>query len=169
MGTLARVEIRRARTDERSDVALLYWQTWHETQAAREPPEVGASRPLAFFEKRVAGWSEPPLIVRRDRCLMGFAAWQGSYLGQLFVDHVYRSSGVGAHLLAAAEAAMGEDGCRTVWLNCIVGNDGARSFYERHGWRVDDEIDDPVTFEGSTITVRTWQMVKHLDAPCDRS
>ncbi len=45
-------------------------------------------------------------------------------------------------------------------LNCIVGNDDARHFYERHGWRVEDEIDDPVTFEGRTIKVRSWEMVK---------
>jgi len=55
MNASAQVEIRRARPDELAEVAELYWRTWHETQAQLEPKEVAESRPLAIFERRIAG------------------------------------------------------------------------------------------------------------------
>ncbi|MCO8267504.1 GNAT family N-acetyltransferase [Haloferax sp. AB510] len=53
----------------------------------------------------------------------------------LFVRPVYRDAGVGARLLAAAEAALGEAGADTVALDVLADNDAARRFYRRHGYQ----------------------------------
>ena len=163
MGAPAQIDIRRARADELGEVAGLYWRTWHESQASIEPPEIAASRPPDFFENRVAGWSEPPICAWYSGRLGGFAAWQGAYLGQVFVDLALRGTGIGGSLLAAAEAAIAAAGHRTAKLDCIVGNDSGRRFYERHGWHVVDEIDDPHPVEGQSIALRIWHMEKPLD------
>jgi len=162
MGALAQIEIRRATSEELPAIARLYWRTWHETQAPLEPQEVADSRPLAFFEERVAGWDDPPLVAYVQGSLVGFAAFQGSYLGQVFVDPAGRRVGVGGRLVEAAEAAIGEAGHKIAILDCIVGNEAGRRFCERHGWTVEHEIDDPVTIEGRHVTVKSWHMTKRL-------
>ena len=169
MGALAQINIRPAHDDERIAVAELYWRTWHETQASLEPPEIVEARPLAFFEKRVENWPASPLVAWSGENLVGFAAWQCECLGQVFVDPSARGTGLGARLLAAAEAAMGNTGVRTAALDCIVGNDGARRFYERHGWQVETEMDDPHPVAGQSMPLRIWRMVKRLEPSCDRS
>lgn len=163
MGGSAQLEIRPARPDDLDAVAELYWRSWHESQARLEPPEIAAMRPLGFFENRVTGWPEPPLAAWRNGQLAGFAAWQGDYLGQVFVDPALRGAGIGAHLLSAAETKMARAGIGVAKLDCIVGNVGARQFYERWGWHVTDEIDDPMPVEGQSTNLRIWQMVKDLD------
>jgi GNAT superfamily N-acetyltransferase len=158
----AELEIRRARQDELADVAALYWRTWHETQAPLEPPEVGESRPLAFFMRRATGWAEPPLAAYADSTLVGFAAFRGPYVIAVFVDPAERGRGVGALLMGAAEASIGKADHPVATLDCIVGNDAGRRFYERCGWKVEREFDDLVTYEGRTISVRSWHMTKRL-------
>lgn len=165
MGALAHVDIRPARDDERKAVAALYWRTWHETQASLEPPEIVETRPLGFFDKRVASWPTAPLVAWSGGQLLGFAAWQEDYLGQMFVHPATRSTGLGAHLLAAAEEAMATSGIRNATLDCIVGNDRAKRFYERHGWQVEREMDDPHPVAGQSRPLRIWRMVKRLEAP----
>jgi len=65
--------------------------------------------------------------------------------------------------MAATEAAIGKAGHTVARLDCIVGNEAGRRFYERQGWTVEGEIDDPVTFKDRRITVRSWHMTKRLD------
>jgi GNAT superfamily N-acetyltransferase len=54
-------------------------------------------------------------------------------LEMLFVAPEAWRHGVGARLLAAAEASMRERGCRAARLKVAELNP-ARDFYERHGW-----------------------------------
>ena len=55
-------------------------------------------------------------------------------IDELFVLPEARSHGVGARLLAAAEAALAARGCVRVQLQLGVTNPAARSFYERRGY-----------------------------------
>jgi GNAT superfamily N-acetyltransferase len=55
-------------------------------------------------------------------------------IDELFVTPPARSCGVGARLLAAAEAALAARGCVRLQLQLGVGNSQARGFYERRGY-----------------------------------
>lgn len=59
-------------------------------------------------------------------------------IDEFFVLPEARSCGVGARLLAAAEAALAAHGCMRLQLQLSVGNAAARGFYERRGYRARD-------------------------------
>ena len=56
-------------------------------------------------------------------------------IDELYVLPSARSGGVGARLLAAAEAEFAAAGCTNVSLPLGRANDGGRNFYCRHGYR----------------------------------
>jgi GNAT superfamily N-acetyltransferase len=69
-------------------------------------------------------------------------------IDEFFVLPEARSRGVGAALLAAAEAALTEKGCMRLQLQLGVGNSAARAFYERRGYAPREGyglIDKPLT------------------------
>ena len=53
---------------------------------------------------------------------------------ELFVVPEERSCGIGARLLAAAEAELSQRGCVRLQLQLATGNTRARAFYERRGY-----------------------------------
>ena len=55
-------------------------------------------------------------------------------IGGLVVDEGHRSGGVGAELLAAAEAWARERGARTMMVRSRVARERAHRFYERKGY-----------------------------------
>lgn len=55
-------------------------------------------------------------------------------IDEFFVRPPHRGRGVGAALLAAAEAAFVRAGCTSVSLQVSRGNDAARAFYDRQGY-----------------------------------
>jgi GNAT superfamily N-acetyltransferase len=59
-------------------------------------------------------------------------------IDEFFVLPEARSRGTGAGLLAAAEAALAREGCVRLQLQLGAGNDAARGFYERRGYRARD-------------------------------
>ena len=56
-------------------------------------------------------------------------------IDEVFVLPDMRSAGLGALLVAAAERDLAGRGMRRLQLQLGVGNDRARLFYERHGYR----------------------------------
>ena len=56
-------------------------------------------------------------------------------IDEVFVSAEKRSMGAGALLLAQAERDLGARGLIRLQLQLGVGNDRARAFYERHGFR----------------------------------
>jgi GNAT superfamily N-acetyltransferase len=60
---------------------------------------------------------------------------KGDEVEQIYVDRAARGTGVAAMLLRKAEAEIRSAGHRRAWLAVVAGNQRARSFYARHGWR----------------------------------
>ena len=59
-------------------------------------------------------------------------------LDEIYVER--RSSGTGSRLLAAAMEGAVEAGARAVFLETEAHNQRVRSFYVRHGFRVEDSV-----------------------------
>jgi GNAT superfamily N-acetyltransferase len=55
-------------------------------------------------------------------------------IDEFFVLPEARSRGVGARLLATAEAALARQGCVRLQLQLSVDNEAARAFYEHRGY-----------------------------------
>jgi GNAT superfamily N-acetyltransferase len=66
---------------------------------------------------------------------LGFVVVKGDELEQIYVDRTARGTGVAAMLLHKAEAEIRSAGHRHAWLAVVAGNQRARSFYSRLGWR----------------------------------
>ena len=140
-------------------VSALYHAIWHETHAPLQDAQIARSRNLTFFKSRLLRWHKDTLVGRLDSKLAGFASWQGSALEALYVTLQFRSSGLGAKLLANAEDVMRKSGAVELSLDCVCKNIAGRKFYERNGWRIEKSFD---LADGThkDITTQHWRMVK---------
>jgi ribosomal protein S18 acetylase RimI-like enzyme len=96
------------------------------------------------------------LVARADGDLVGFVMYgpeTGDYeetvdrgvVHNLYVVPGARGAGLGSALLERAEAALAEAGADVVSLEAMAGNEAARRFYERHGYRPHRvELEKPV-------------------------
>lgn len=64
--------------------------------------------------------------------IVGFIAVDGEWIEQLYLDPPWTGRGIGSRLLAVATAGM-----PVSKLHCFQANEGARRFYERHGFRAE--------------------------------
>ncbi len=80
-------------------------------------------------------------VALQDGHRLGFASlWtQDNFLHNLFVDPHYQRLGVGRMLLAKAQSTFSATGA----LKCLVRNQRAVSFYQRHGWHIEATGDSP--------------------------
>ncbi|HYG27585.1 MAG TPA: GNAT family N-acetyltransferase [Caulobacteraceae bacterium] len=83
---------------------------------------------------------------------VGMVELTGSHVSNLFVDPAYQGQGIGAALLARAEAAVGGD----VTLSVFTVNPRARRLYERLGYEVEGVA--RIDFYGAATEV--WRMRK---------
>jgi GNAT superfamily N-acetyltransferase len=83
-----------------------------------------------------AAWIRRKAIVaEQDGRIVGVVKVIGDSIAALYVAEPYRRSGVGASLLAAAEARLRKGGIEIARLNVARGFPVIQAFYERHGWR----------------------------------
>jgi GNAT superfamily N-acetyltransferase len=159
--TLPKIE--RATPRDRRDVATLYHQAWRQTHGTLEPAAVVADRDEGFFQKRVAAYTTAPRLARAaDGTVLGFVAWDGFLVQALFLAEIARGSGLGARLLAEAEFNIAAAGHDKVALICIVGNDRARRFYERQGYRVTLNRNIRAQTTQGEVVIKAWRMQKRL-------
>jgi len=86
----------------------------------------------------------PPLVAEEDGLLIGCLTWdmmpvlhrdtQVGRISMLVVTAAKRSGGIGAKLVAEAEARMAALGCTLVEVTSGIGRDAAHRFYERVGY-----------------------------------
>jgi len=109
-------------------------------------PIVTAGLSAHSAELGLPGDWTPRWIVGRDAKgairagLRYLTAFDWLFVHLLWVDASYRFHGVGSRLLAEAEAAACEKGCRGVYLDTFTFQ--APKFYERHGYREFGRLDD---------------------------
>ncbi len=77
--------------------------------------------------------------------ISGVVAVEDDLIGQLWVAPERRSEGIGAVLLAAAEALIRERGHTGLRVEVFAPNTRAIRFYERHGWTKQDTYREPLS------------------------
>jgi GNAT superfamily N-acetyltransferase len=143
-------------------IALLYHDIWHETQARLQPPQIAAFRNHAFFVARMKSRAGRGIVATLDSKPIGFASWQEEWIDGLFIDGKYRRQGLGGRLLQETERQLARKGHRELLLHCLAGNDAARIFYEIKGWSVYETIRMPIEHANGSVDVRVWNMSKSM-------
>lgn len=128
--------LRRAEARDAGDVAHLATQLGYPTDAESmrerlEAAQVSGQRDVIVAERdgRVRGWIE--VIIVESVASDPFAEIHG-----LIVDETERGGGLGARLVAAAEAWAVQRGMQRMRVRSNVARERTRKFYEKHGYVV---------------------------------
>ena len=150
--------IRPGRADDVEALARLWHEAWHDAHATLVPRGLVEQRTVENFVPRLQAlieredllvWGEPP---------GGFVAVAEDELYQLMVGAAARGTGAAAALLRAGRERIREAGHGVAWLDCAVGNERARCFYEREGWRIVREETIDLSTPAGAFPVRSWRM-----------
>jgi GNAT superfamily N-acetyltransferase len=153
------VDIRMAEKADLPALARVWNDSWHASHAQLSP-EAAKFRDLRYFEARIASNLDRMIVaIDRDQ-LVGFSGWEEDGIGQLFVLPSHFGKGVAPRLLATVEAILKAEGHTTIWLHCAEGNDRARVFYEKNGWRVTDTFDYEIGTHIGPMPERAWHLEK---------
>lgn len=155
--------VRPAELPDLPAIAALYHRVWHQTHGPHMPPAECDVRDAGFFLNRMTSLMPNIMVGEDDDVVIGFAAWNGSQLGQLFLDAAHRGSGLAERLIEAVELALRDQGVREAELHCLVGNERAKRFYERTGWRVSAVLQEPVRGGADDEQRDFWVMRKPLE------
>jgi ribosomal-protein-alanine N-acetyltransferase len=108
------------------------------------PPGIAYSRREMKWYLRLPG--AECLVAEQDGALAGFIITaREDDLGHVItldVAEAHRRRGLGAALLAEAEARMFAAGVRQVWLETAANNQAAIAFWEKHGYRTQGVLKD---------------------------
>jgi GNAT superfamily N-acetyltransferase len=128
----ASVTIRRPHPSEHSSVRTVVQTVVDETYGGLWAPP-----PLQIDEE---DWSLAWISVLDAAAITGMALTHQEWLSDLWVLREFRGTGIGALLLARAEAEIAERGNPFARLRVVQSNKYARTFYAAHGWAAKREF-----------------------------
>jgi GNAT superfamily N-acetyltransferase len=159
-------QIRRARPDEVAEIARLQATAHAELYA---PPELDREKYVADSldraHKNRHRW-RGYLVAEASGRILGVTQVLFDRVVALYVDAAHRGCGVGAALLAAAEARLRNDGVGLAWLQVAEGYPAIQAFYERRGWRVEKTMPkeaNPASSEWGLTVVALTKQVGEID------
>ena len=123
------VDLRPAREDEGSEIAELWLRSRMASVPAIPPPVHTTEEVRAWFRDVVLP-ERQVVVAESDGSLVGLLVIDGDRVDQLYVEPSWTSTGVGSRLLDIAKARR--PGGLQLWT--FQSNDGAKRFYERHGF-----------------------------------
>lgn len=130
--------LRNARESDVAALTSLLMQTYHETWAPMLRPEAAAAfgsgeRTRAYVQGH---WPEFTVATSgtHDGPVVGMVHGVGDFIDALHVAPSQQRRGIGALLLAHAEAHMRAQGHRIARLETDTFNTQSRAFYARHGY-----------------------------------
>lgn len=154
--------IRPAAERDLTAIAGLYHRVWHETHGPHMPRAERQARDGRFFLDRMTSLMPNVVVCEEKGTIAGFAAWSGSRLGQIFLDASAHGSGAAQLLMEAAEREMRKQDVMEAELRCLVGNERAKRFYERVGWRASGIMAETVRGDADGERRDFWVMRKRL-------
>lgn len=141
-------------------IARLYHDVWHETHAPLMPKDASELRPLAYFQTRTAHLMAKCFVgIDLNGQGLGFCAWNGYRVGQLWLKASARGTGLAKLLLNQALAVINPSADRPATLDCFVENRRGLAFYRREGWQRQQLLSLPIV-DGSEIKVPFWRLEK---------
>ena len=163
--------VRKASFDDVSAIARIWHIGWGDGHLGHVPPELVRYRNLEQFVSRARERIDITWVAELRGQPMGFVVVRDDEVEQLYVDRTARGTGVAATLLHKAEAEIRGAGHRQAWLAVVAGNQRARSFYARLGWRDSGPISYLAETEVGPLAVPSHRYEIDLTepAPSDRA
>jgi ribosomal protein S18 acetylase RimI-like enzyme len=138
--------VRKATPNDVAEAARIWHIGWNDGHLGHVPPELVRYRTEAQFVSRARERVESMWVAESQGQIVGFVVVKDDEVEQLFVDREARGTGVAGMLLRKGEAEIRNAGHRRAWLAVVAGNQRARSFYSRLGWR----DSGPITYLAET-------------------
>jgi ribosomal protein S18 acetylase RimI-like enzyme len=149
--------------EEVDAVAALWHEAWHDAHAGICPPEIVRHRSPGSFARRLAGFGQEALVATDAEGPVAFAALVGAEIDQFFLARRSRGSGLADRVMAALEERLAARGTAVARLECAVGNERARRFYARAGFRETGRTERPVWMpDGASAVFPMHVMEKRL-------
>jgi GNAT superfamily N-acetyltransferase len=127
--------VRKATAHDVGAIARIWHIGWADGHLGHVPPELVKYRHQEQFVSRAGDRLECTWVAESNGEPVGFVVVKGDEVEQIYVDRSARGTGVAAVLLHKGEAEIRDAGHRHAWLAVVAGNQRARSFYSRLGWR----------------------------------
>ena len=127
------VRIRPALADDLDAMAELHHTIWLDSHAGFVGLPTSA-RDVHWYREVIAPTLDRTLVAERDGTPVGYVTWLDALLDDIWVAPWAQGQGTGALLLRSGEEAIRANGFAEARLVCVAANQGARRFYERHGW-----------------------------------
>ena len=116
-------------------IARIWYEGWTDGHVGHVPAELVRHRHPEQFLSRARDRVDSTWVAESDGYILGFVVVKGDELEQIYVDRATRGTGAAAMLLHKAEDEIRTAGHRRAWLAVVAGNQRARAFYSRLGWR----------------------------------
>jgi GNAT superfamily N-acetyltransferase len=155
--------IRKATSGDVAAVARIWHEGWGDGHIGNVPPELIPHRTKEQFVYRTRDRVDCTWVAESDGRPVGFVVVKEDEVEQIYVDRAARGSGVAASLLRKAEDEIRAVGHRRAWLAVVAGNQRARSFYSRLGWRDAGPISYMAETEAGPFGVPTHRYEIDLD------
>ena len=127
--------MRRATPDDLPEVVRIWHEGWQDAHIGHVPDGLLPYRTPHHFrtlahERRSGMW-----VAVTSGTVAGFVVVKRDEIEQLYVDRPQRGTGVAVSLLRTGETQIRLGGHMRAWLAVVAGNERARAFYARLGWR----------------------------------
>jgi GNAT superfamily N-acetyltransferase len=129
------VGVRKAAAGDIGVVTRIWHLGWLDGHLGHVPPELLPHRQEEQYLSRARDRLDSMWVAESHGQIVGFVVVKGNEVEQIFVDRAARGTGIAAMLLRKAEAEIRHAGHQRAWLAVVAGNQRARSFYSRLGWR----------------------------------
>ncbi|GAW49432.1 MULTISPECIES: GNAT family N-acetyltransferase [unclassified Nocardioides] len=152
--------LRPATAEDMARVADIWHAAWHTSHPGHVPNGLTAARTLESFHERTPARVDDTTVAVLGDEVVGFIMVDRDEVEQVFVDPSRHGRGVASLLLDEAERQVAAAGYDVAWLAVAIGNARARAFYEKRGWRNDDDLPYEVTADGTTYVSPCRRYVK---------
>ncbi len=157
------VAIRRATAEDVDAVARIWHAGWVDGHLGNVPDELVEHRlVLAPFITRTRERVPTTWVAESDHTVVGFVVVVDAEVEQVYVAPAARGTGAATRLLQQAEAVIRLAGHHTAWLAVVAGNQRARAFYARQGWRDRGPLQYGAQTATGTVTVATRRYERDL-------
>ena len=158
--------VRKATPNDVASIAEIWHVGWSDGHVGHVPPELVLYRNKEQFVSRARERVECTWVVESHGQIRGFVVVKDDEVEQIYVDRAARGTGVAAMLLHKGEAEIRRAGHRRAWLAVVAGNQRARSFYSRLGWRDSGPMSYLAETEAGPFAVPTHRYEIDLADPC---
>ncbi len=126
--------LRPATEDDFAPLTMLWAEGWDAGHLDHAPKALIKLRTAESFRLRLRGFGDDLQVIGPRGAPTGFVAFKKNSIDQFYLRADQIGTGLASELLAAAETELLNRGHKTGRLDCGVGNDRARRFYNKCGW-----------------------------------